>query len=238
MIPWERLDAVTLEDGVELRLKRRGGEYSIMLGANELMNSRLSGSEEALARLAAERLGGWRAPRVLIGGLGMGFTLRAALKAFGPDARITVAELVPQVIAWAKGPMADLFSDCLDDPRVSLFEGDVGDQIRKGTGEWDAILLDVDNGPDGLTRKGNDALYSAEGLARAFVALSPGGIYSVWSSAPDPAFTRRLRQAGFDVAEVPTRASTKKRGARHMIWIAVKPGAAARRDQPSSPPAR
>lgn len=224
MIPWTRLDAVKLEDGVELKLMRRGSEFSIMLGANELMNSRLSGSEEALADLAAGKLKGRAGIRMLIGGLGMGFTLRAALKALGEGAYVTVAELVPEVIRWARGPMAPVFETCLDDPRVKLFEGDVGELIRGGAGTWDAILLDVDNGPDGLTRKGNDALYSAEGLASAHRALSPGGVFSVWSSAPDAAFTRRLKQAGFAVTEVPVRASTKKRGARHMIWLAVRPG--------------
>lgn len=224
MIPWERLDSVELEDGAELKLMRRGTEFSIMLGANELMNSRLSGSEQALADLAAARLAGRQAPRMLIGGLGMGFTLRAALKALGGDALITVAELVPQVIAWARGPMAPVFEACLDDPRVTLFEGDVGDLIRGSDRAWDAILLDVDNGPDGLTVSGNDALYSAQGLALAHRALTPGGVLSVWSSAPDPGFTRRLKQAGFTVSEVPVRASTKKRGARHMIWMAVRPG--------------
>ncbi|AKI01274.1 Methyltransferase domain [Hoeflea sp. IMCC20628] len=222
MIPWVRLDAVELDDGVELRLMHRGDEFSIMLGSNELMNSRLSGSEEALANLAAEKLEGRPRPRMLIGGLGMGFTLRAALKSLGGEARITVAELVPQVIDWAGGPMAPVFGGCLDDSRVTVHQGDVGALIRGGV--WDAILLDVDNGPDGLTRQGNDALYSAAGLAAAYQALSPGGVFSVWSSAPDAAFTRRLKQAGFSVEEVPTRASTKKRGARHMIWVAVKAG--------------
>jgi spermidine synthase len=224
MIPWVRLDAVELEDGVELRLMRRGDEFSIMLGSNELMNSRLSGSEEALADLTSAKLEGRAGARMLIGGLGMGFTLRAALKALGQDASITVAELVPQVISWAHGPMAPVFDGCLEDARVSLFEGDVGELIRGSERAWDAILLDVDNGPDGLTRQGNDALYSAQGLAIACRALTPGGIFSVWSSAPDPAFTRRLKQAGFQVAEVPTRASNKKRGARHMIWVATKAG--------------
>lgn len=222
MIPWERLDAVTLEDGVELKLMRRGAEFSIMLGSNELMNSRLSGSEEALANLAAEQLAGRAEPRMLIGGLGMGFTLRAALKALGGDASITIAELVPEVVAWATGPMTEVFEGCLEDPRVNIHQGDVGELVRSGRSDWDAILLDVDNGPDGLTRTGNDALYTAAGLASAHRALAPGGIFSVWSSAPDPAFTRRLKQAGFAVAEVPTRASTKKRGARHMIWLATK----------------
>lgn len=223
MIPWVRLDAVQLDDGPELRLMQRGQEFSIMLGSNELMNSRLSGSEEALASLAAERLVERPNPRVLIGGLGMGFTLRAALETLGPDACITVAELVPQVIDWARGPMAPVFGGCLEDPRVSLRQGDVGELIRGRNQGWDAILLDVDNGPDGLTRQGNDALYSAQGLASAYRALSPGGVFSVWSSAPDLAFTRRLKQAGFTVSEVPTRASTKKRGAWHMIWVATRP---------------
>ncbi|MDP2733114.1 MAG: MnmC family methyltransferase [Hoeflea sp.] len=224
MIPWTRLDAVKLEDGVELKLMRRGTEFSIMLGANELMNSRLSGSEEALSDLAAEKLKGRAEIRMLIGGLGMGFTLRAALKVLGEGASVTVAELVPEVIRWARGHMEPVFDGCLDDPRVKLFEGDVGELIRGTDRGWDAILLDVDNGPDGLTRKGNDALYSAQGLASAYRALSPGGVFSVWSSAPDAAFTRRLRQAGFEVTEAPVRASTKKRGARHMIWLAVRPG--------------
>ena len=161
---------------------------------------------------------------MLIGGLGMGFTLRAALKALGQDASITVAELVPQVISWARGPMAAVFDGCLEDARVRLSQGDVGELIRGHEGVWDAILLDVDNGPDGLTRQGNDALYSVQGLASAYRALSPGGVFSVWSSAPDPAFTRRLKKAGFTVTEVPTRARAKKRGATHMIWVATKAG--------------
>ena len=221
MLPLIRLDTVTLDDGQELRLMQRGGEFSIMLGTNELMNSRLSGSEEALATLAASRLTGRKNPRFLIGGLGMGFTLRAALKNLGPDARITVAELVPAVIDWARGPMAELFAGCLKDPRVGIHKGDVGALIAEARTAFDAILLDVDNGPDGLTQQGNDALYTAKGLAAAHRALTPGGIFSVWSSAPDPAFTRRLHQAGFAVTETPTRAHGK-RGARHMIWVAVK----------------
>ena len=223
MIPWVRLDAVQLDDGPELRLMSRGSEFSIMLGSNELMNSRLSGSEQALANLAADQLSSKPKLRWLIGGLGMGFTLRAALERLDEDAFITVAELVPSVINWARGPMAPVFGGCLDDPRLSIHEGDVGELIRGSDRIWDAILLDVDNGPDGLTRKGNDALYSASGLSAAFRAVSPGGIFSVWSSAPDAAFTRRLKQAGFAVTEVPTRASTTKRGARHMIWIAIRP---------------
>jgi spermidine synthase len=222
MIPWVLLDSAKIPGGGELRLKRRGAEFSIMLGANELMNSRLSGSEEALATLSCARLSGRPQPAVLIGGLGMGFTLRAALSALGPDARIIVAELVPAIVAWARGPMADLFAGCLDDGRVTLVEGDVAGLIRAGAGSFDAILLDVDNGPDGLSRPGNDALYDHAGLAAAYAALMPGGVLSVWSSAPDADFTRRLRRAGFAVEEAHVRANGK-RGARHVIWLATRP---------------
>lgn len=222
MIPWLELDTASTPDGQTLRLKRRGDEFSIMLGANELMNSRLSGSEEALARLSIERLGHAPSPHILIGGLGMGFTLRAALAALGDSARITVAELIPPVIAWAQGPMAGVFAGCLDDPRVAVAAADVGALIRSGSATYDAILLDVDNGPDGLTVDTNNALYSLTGLAAARKALRSGGVVAVWSSAPDAGFTRRLKQSGFAVDEVNTRARGK-RGARHVIWIAAKP---------------
>jgi len=222
MIPWVQLDSARTPDGgQELRLKRRGAEFSIMLGTNELMNSRLSGSEEALAGLSCARIAGRRRPTMLIGGLGMGFTLRAALAALDADASVTVAELVPAVVAWARGPMAEIFDGCLDDPRVAIRETDVGQLIRAQNAAWDAILLDVDNGPEGIVHKGNDALYGAAGLAAARVALKPGGVLAVWSQGPDNAFTRRLKQAGFAVEEINTRANGK-RGARHVIWIATR----------------
>jgi spermidine synthase len=207
--------------GGELRLKRRGAEFSIVLGDNELMNSRLSGSEEALATLSAAKIGQKVAPRMLIGGLGMGFTLRAALKALDASARIDVAELVPAVLAWARGPMAEVFAGSLEDSRVKIREGDVGEIIRSGASAYDAILLDVDNGPDGLTRKANDGLYDAQGLAAARKALKPGGVFGVWSSGPDEDFSRRLRKAGFAVEEVLVRAGRSK-GARHVIWLAAR----------------
>jgi spermidine synthase len=223
MLAWELLDEAKIpESGDTLRLKRRGQEYSIMLGANELMNSRLFGSEEALATLTLEKLDGREGPRILIGGLGMGFTLRAALASVDGLARITVAELVPAVVAWARGPMADLHRGTLDDPRVTIFEGDVGAAIRIAKSNYDAILLDVDNGPDGLSRPGNDALYGAKGLGEAKRALAPGGVLAVWSSHPDPRFTQRLRQAGFETEERPVRARGKS-GARHMIWLGQRP---------------
>ncbi|AEH86050.1 spermidine synthase [Mesorhizobium opportunistum] len=221
MIPWVQLDSAKTGDGAqELRLKRRGSEFSIMLGTNELMNSRLSGSEEALARLSCRKIASHRQPRVLIGGLGMGFTLRAALAELGGDAGIVVAELVPAVVAWARGPMTEVFGGCLDDSRVEVRETDVGDLIRSQPSRWDAILLDVDNGPEGIVHKGNDALYSLTGLKAARTALKPGGVLAVWSQGPDSGFTRRLKQAGFVVEEVATRANGK-RGARHVIWIAT-----------------
>lgn len=202
--------------GGTLRLMRRGQEFSIMQGATELMNSRLSGSEEALASLTCPALG--HGARVLIGGLGMGYTLRAALALLAPDADVVVAELVPEVVAWARGPMADLHGGSLDDPRVSIIEGDVGGVIASG--QWDAILLDVDNGPGALTRDENDRLYDVKGLLAAHAALRPGGVYALWSSAPDSGFTRRLKAARFAVEEVSVRAARGNRGARHHIWLA------------------
>jgi spermidine synthase len=223
MIPWQHLDTAQVPgDGDELRLMRRGTEYSIMTGGIELMNSRLSGSEEAMAALAFQRIGDRPRARVLIGGLGMGFTLRAALAAFGPDAKIVVAELVPAVVAWARGPLAPLHGDSLDDPRVALELGDVGAAIGAGEAAFDAILLDVDNGPGGLSRKENDGLYGPAGLAAARRALRPGGVLEVWSSTRDTAFTQRLKRAGYAVEEIGVRAH-KGRGARHVIWMATRP---------------
>jgi spermidine synthase len=222
MIPWIQLDSATVPGGrEELRLKRRGSEFSIMLGANELMNSRLSGSEEALARLSCAKIRGRRQPKMLMGGLGMGFTLRAALAELGPDAIVVVAELVPAVVAWARGPMTELFAGSLDDPRVEIREADVADLIGAGKGDYDAILLDVDNGPDGLSRSANDRLYDIKGLAAARSALKPGGVLAVWSAHPDKGFAARLRQSGYEVEEVNTRARGK-RGARHVIWLAAR----------------
>ena len=223
MVPRILIDAATVPDGGELRLFRRGDEFSIMLGTNELMNSRLSGSEEALAKLACDRLADTARPHFLIGGLGMGFTLRAALARLGPKAAVTVAELVPAVVAWARGPMAQIFAGCLDDPRVHIAAEDVAGMIWAETAAYDAILLDVDNGPDGLSRESNGRLYSANGLAAARRALRPGGVLAIWSAAPDRAFTRRLGEAGYSVEEVVARGRAGGRGARHVIWLAKRP---------------
>jgi spermidine synthase len=225
VIPWSLLDKAQVPGGGgELRLMRRGTEFSIRLGHNELMNSRLSGSEEALATIACERIKARNRPQILIGGLGMGFTLRAALTVLGSEARITVAELVPAVLRWARGSMVEVFGTSLTDPRVSIREADVGHLIRAGRSTFDAILLDVDNGPEGLTRKNNDALYDLEGLRAAGTALRPGGILAVWSSGPDLNFTRGLRKTGFDVDEVKVRANGSRGGARHVICIATRAG--------------
>lgn len=223
MIPWKLIDTADVPGGGEqLRLMQRGTEFTIKLGQNELMSSRLFGSEEALATLTCARIKALPAPKMLIGGLGMGFTLRAALQVLGPQARLTVAELVPAVIAWARGPLAGLFGTSLDDPRVTLHEADVGALIAAGRGQYDAILLDVDNGPEGLTRKGNDGLYDGTGLRAAFTALRPAGVLAVWSSNPHDGFTSRLRKAGFAAEEIAIRATARGRGARHVIWLATR----------------
>jgi spermidine synthase len=222
MIPWVHLDTATVPGGSELRLMRRGNEFSIMAGRIALMNSRMSSSETVLAELACDRLRGRRNCRILIGGYGMGFTLRAALAGLGADAQILVAELVPAVMEWARGPMAELTAGCLSDPRVSIHEGDVGGVIASARASFDAILLDVDNGPDGLSRAANDRLYTLRGLAAARNALRPRGLLAIWSAAPSKEFANRLGCAGFAVDEIKARAN-KGGGTRHVIWAATKP---------------
>jgi len=224
MIPWVHLDTAKVPGGGKdaLRLMQRGGEFAIFAGATPLMNSRMSSSEVILAEIACARLRGRRKCRMLIGGYGMGFTLRAALAGLGPDARVTVAELVPAVLAWARGPMAELTANGLADPRVSVHEGDVGERIAAARGGFDAILLDVDNGPDGLSRAANDRLYDGRGLDAARRALAPGGLLAVWSAAPNAGFVARLGRAGFAVEEIKARAN-KGRGVRHVIWVATNP---------------
>lgn len=216
----ELLDTAQIPGGDELRLYRRGDDFIIAIGGNELMNSRMSGSEEALAVMTCEWLRRADTAHLLIGGYGMGFTLRATLAALGPGAQITVAELVPAIIDWARGPMAELAAGCLDDPRIELVIGDVAAAIAAERGRYDAILLDVDNGPDGLVRAANDGIYSAAGLAAAKAALRPGGVLAIWSAAPDARFNRRLASSGFRVEEIGVRARASGKGARHVIWFA------------------
>lgn len=222
MIPWTLLDTAKVPGGGELKLWQRDAEFSIRLGRDELMNSRIHGSEEALADLACGRVADRTSPRILIGGLGMGFTLRAALNALKKDAEVVVAELMAAVIAWNRGPLAPLSGNGLDDPRVRLSEGDVGEVIRAEAAAYDAILLDVDNGPEGLTRAANDRLYDLDGLGAARQALRPKGVLAVWSAGEDTRFTQRLRRAGFEVEVIRTRARGPKGGAKHVIWMASR----------------
>ncbi len=222
MIARELLGAAQVPGGEELRLYRHGDDFMIVLDRNELMNTRMSGSEEALAVMSIARLPADSARHVLIGGYGMGFTLRAALGVLGADARVTVAELVPEIIVWARGPMAALTAGCLEDRRVVLVDDDVSWLIGGAEEEYDAILLDVDNGPDGLVRQDNGRLYTMRGLRSALAALRPGGVLAVWSAGPDPAFTRRLTDVGFAVEQVRVRARSNGKGAQHVIWFATK----------------
>ena len=220
----EWIGSAKVPGGEDLTLYRRGKDYMIVLDRNELMSSRMSGSEEALANFTCDRLGSRTRPHLLIGGYGMGFTLRAALARLDGSGQVTVAELVPEIIEWARGPMAELAAGCLDDPRVRLVQADVADVIAEARGSYDAILLDVDNGPDGLVREANDRLYSAQGIAASIAALRPGGILAIWSAGPDPAFSRRLARAGLSVDEVVVRARSNGKGPRHVIWFATKRG--------------
>ncbi|GMQ88071.1 MAG: hypothetical protein BMS9Abin08_1290 [Gammaproteobacteria bacterium] len=221
MTPWILLDSAQVPgNGGELRLYQRADEFSIkIVGGSELMNSRVHGSEDALAELACSRLMDCVKPRLLIGGLGMGFTLAAALRQVGDQAQLVVAELVPAVVAWNRGPLGECAGRPLQDPRVTVREVDVARILVTGQQEYDAVLLDVDNGPEGLTRKENDQLYSMNGLSEVYAALRPQGVLAVWSAGPDQKFSQRLRKVGFKVDEVRVRARGSK-GARHIIWFA------------------
>jgi spermidine synthase len=229
VIRWTELAAAAAPDGGRVSLMQRGAEFSIMIDGAELMNSRRGGSEVVLAVEACRRLRG-DAAQLLIGGLGMGFTLRAALAELGACATVTVAELLPEVIDWARGPLASVFQGCLDDPRVRVVQGDVSLQITSRSSAFDAILLDVDNGPCGLVLPANDRLYSMDGLAAARRALRPDGVLAVWSASPDPTFARRLRSSAFEVEEATAR-SGGRRGARHVIYFAT-PTSPERRGRP------
>ncbi len=219
MIARKLLGTAQVPDGKELKLFRHDRDFMIVLGYNELMSTRMRTSEEALATMTIERLEGVCDPHLLVGGYGMGFTLRAALAKVEGNARITVAELVPEIIEWARGPMAELTAGCLDDPRVRLVRGDVAEAILLAPELLDAILLDVDNGPDGLVRADNKRLYSKAGLHNARKALRPGGILAVWSADKDPKFRRRMEECHFEVEEVEVRARANGKGPRHVIWF-------------------
>jgi len=220
MQSWTLVDSARVPgNGGELRLYRRGGEFSIWVDEDELMNSQVHGSEVALAQLACDLVSDRPQPRVLIGGLGMGYTLAAALQSLGPEARVVVAELVPAVVAWNRDHLAALAGSPLADSRVTVREVDVRKVMQADRSGFDAILLDVDNGPEGLTRQENNWLYGVEGLGVAFAALHPGGVLAVWSAGPDPAFTQRLHKVGFMVEEVLVRLRGAGEGERHTIWL-------------------
>lgn len=221
MTPWILRDSAQIPgNGGELRLYQGGDEFSIKIaGRGELMNSRVHGSEDALAEHTCARLTDRVQPRLLIGGLGMGFTLAAALRQVGERARVLVAELVPAVVAWNRGSLGEHAGHPLDDPRVRVREGDVARILMAGHEAYDAILLDVDNGPEGLTHKGNDWLYDVDGLNAAYTALRPRGVLAVWSAGPSRDFVQRMRKVGYEVEELRVRAHGSK-GARHVIWFA------------------
>lgn len=200
---------------------QQGDDFAIEFGETQLMVSWASRSEQALATLACQRMG-MEHGHMLIGGLGMGFTLGAALAALPKSASIVVAELVPKVLEWARGPLAHLFDGALDDPRVAVKICDVHDIIAGPPEQFDAILLDVDNGPDGLISVANDRLYCDWGLRTAHAALRPGGVLAIWSSYPEYGFADRLEDAGFVVEEVVLRTGERGRGARHVIWLATR----------------
>lgn len=215
----EVLARVTLPDGKEMTLVRWDRHIGIEVGGRPLMTSHDHGSEDELGATVGEAVRGIARPRVLIGGLGLGYTLRAALDLLPATARVDVAELVPEVVAWNRGAQGKLAKRPLDDKRVKVLIEDVSEVIKRSTG-YDAILLDVDNGPDGLIRAANDRLYSRAGLEAAKAALKPGGILAIWSAAPDPAFKRRLTEAGFTVDEAMVRGRSNGKGAHHTIWFA------------------
>lgn len=218
MEPWELLGKTSTPAGDDMTLMRRAGEYVIFASGKPLMSSRMHGSEEALATLGCEHLEGRPSPVVLVGGLGMGYTLRATLAHVPAEARVLVAELVPGVVAWNEGPLGPLAGHPLKDPRVRVEVGDVGKALRLGAGRYDAVLLDIDNGPDAFTTTGNAWLYSNAGVTTLHAALAPGGVVTVWSAWEDRRFEQRMRWAGFEVDVVRVRARLAAGGPRHVIF--------------------
>jgi spermidine synthase len=224
MNPWNLIDTSEIPNSKgELRLYQRGNEHSIAIaGEGELMSSRVFGSEEVLAELGCTPVASRDRARVLVGGLGMGYTLAASLRQLGPDAEVVVAELVPAVVRWNREYLGSYAGHPLDDPRVTVREGDIARILKRERNSFDAILLDVDNGPEGLTHRENDWLYSNAGLGAAYDCLRPGGVLAVWSAGPDRGFSERLRTIGFEVAVHTVRAHAGRKGARHTIWVASR----------------
>jgi spermidine synthase len=222
VIPWKLLESAQIPGGTgEMRLYQRDAELSIRVDRHELMNSRVYGSEDALSELGCARIQSKPAVRVLIGGLGMGYSTRTALAGLRDDAEVVIAELVPAVVKWNREFLGHLAGHPLRDHRVTVRQQDVGLVIRGAKSDYDAILLDVDNGPAGLTRKANDGLYARAGLRAARLALRPRGVLGIWSSGPDRAFVQRLRESEFDVEEIAVRTRGRGKGGRHIIWLAV-----------------
>jgi len=219
---WELLGQTCTPDDSDMRLTRRDNEYVILVNGKTLMSSRMHGSEEALAALACRNVRTKEQPRVLVGGLGMAFTLRATLDLLPPDAVVTVAELVPAVVEWNRGPLASLAGHPLKDRRVRVEVGDVGFTLRANPGQYDVILLDVDNGPAAFTTPANLGLYDNAGVTAAYAALRPGGVLAVWSAWDDAKFEKRLQFHGFDVEVERVRARLKKGGPRHTIFVGLK----------------
>lgn len=222
MRPWEKLASAHAPDATPIELSRRGDEYLIRAGGYDLISSEDEASSRALAVYGCAHLGGRERVRVLVGGLGMGYTLREALDRSGPGSVVKVAELVTAVVEWNRSMLAGLAGYPLSDPRTHLWVGDVAEAIATAYAGYDAILLDVDNGPDSLVHLRNQALYGEHGIERARDALVEGGVLAVWSFSGDKAFTRRLERCGFHVSLQSVDASRKGRGRHHFVWIAVK----------------
>lgn len=221
MTDWDIVETARVPSGGgKLTLYQRGDEFSIWIEGTELMNSHAHESEDELARVVLEDPALNARPHVLIGGLGMGYTLAAALRCLPEGGRVTIAELIPEVIAWNRGPLGHLAGHPLDDKRVLIERKDVARRLQADSEEYDAILLDVDNGPEGLTRGGNDWFYTEEGLESAYTALKPGGILAVWSSFQDPAFYMRLKKISYrGVRQVRVRIEPNDYGNEQYIWI-------------------
>ncbi|MEH6648851.1 MAG: hypothetical protein V7707_02355 [Motiliproteus sp.] len=225
MNPWTVLGTAEIPNGGgELKLSQRGDEFSIRLSGvrGELMNSRVHNSEEVLAELGCVGLKSADKAQVLVGGLGMGFTLAAALKAVSASSTVKVAELIPAVVEWNKGPLGECAGHPLEDGRAQVHIGDVAELFSSNKPAFDAILLDVDNGPEGLTHTDNHGLYSITGLALIGQSLRAGGMLAIWSAFPDAAFLKRLKKSGFNATAQTVRARVGK-GSRHTIFLAKKP---------------
>ena len=219
MKPWELLGEATTPEGTLMTLTRRGGEYMILADGKDLMSSRMKGSEEELARLGCDRARALETPSVLVGGLGMGFTLRATLDTLPPEAKVVVAELMPAVVEWNRGPLGPLTDHALADRRVVLEVGDVGALLRRGKAQFDSVLLDVDNGPVAFTQASNSGLYDNAGLQTIRAALRPNGVLAVWSAWDDRKFEHRLRHHGFAAETHHVRARLRQGGPRHTIFV-------------------